>query len=373
MIHEIESLFEAARQAAGLILDRAVSVNLWWVVAGVVVYELSQVVRTRGWFNILRAAYPHAAGLRARDVAGAYLAGSGLNSVLPARTGDFLKLFMVHRRMPESRYSTLIASFVPETLFDSVCGAALVIWALARGFIPVPVTATELPELDVSVIIFHPLLSAIGAVVLAFGVVMFVRWIRPRARGWGTRVRQGFAILRSPRQFVLGVVSWQALSRLIRLGGLACFMAAFGLPVTLNTAILVMASQGAGRIIPIAPVSAGLRVAMLTYGFVEVTDTAVDVASITSFWFVVGAAHLIASVAIAIVVIAITFRTVSLPHALGSARAAARKAAEAQRKMRAAARPATDAGPDHPPTTEPPAPPPAAASSKTRRHVDGRP
>jgi hypothetical protein len=316
MIHEIESLFEAARQAAGLILDRAVSVDLWWVVAGVVVYELSQVVRTRGWFNILRAAYPHAAGLRARDVAGAYLAGSGLNSVLPARTGDFLKLFMVHRRMPESRYSTL---------FDSLCGAALVIWALARGFIPVPVTATELPELDVSFIIFHPLLSAIGAAVLAFGVVMLVRWIRPRARGLGARVRQGFAILRSPRQFVLGVVSWQALSRLIRLGGLACFMAAFGLPVTLNTAILVMASQGAGRIIPIAPVSAGLRVAMLTYGFVEVTDTAVDVASITSFWFVVGAAHLIASVAIAIVVIAITFRTVSLRHALASARAGARK------------------------------------------------
>ena len=43
MINEIESLFEAARQAVGLIIDRAVSVNLWWVAAGVVVYELSQV------------------------------------------------------------------------------------------------------------------------------------------------------------------------------------------------------------------------------------------------------------------------------------------------------------------------------------------
>ena len=364
MIHEIESLSEAARQAVGLILHRAVSVNLWWVAAGVVVYELSQVVRTRGWFNIIRAAYPHAGALRARDVAGAYLAGSGLNSVLPARSGDFLKLFMVHRRLPESRYSTLIATFVPETLFDSLCGAALVIWALVHGFIPVPVTSTELPQLDVSFVIVHPLVSAIGTAIIVFGVVMLARLIWPRARGLGARLRLGFAVLHSPRQFVLGVVSWQALSRLIRLGGLACFMAAFGLPVTLNTAILVMAAQGAGRIIPIAPVSAGLRIAMLTYGFVEVTNTPVDVASITSFWLVVGAAHLIASLAIASVVIAMTFRTTSLRHALAAVRIAGRKATEAQRSIGAATRPTTHADTGYPSTsTEALGRPLSAASS----------
>ena len=370
MINELESLFQAARQAVGLILDRAVSVNLWWVAAGVVVYELSQVVRTRGWFNILRAAYPDADQLRGRDVAGAYLAGSGLNSVLPARSGDFLKLFMVRRRAPESRYSTLVASFVPETLFDTLCGAALVIWAVAHGFIPVPVARTDLPEVDVSFVVVHPFLSAIVAAIIASGAAILVRWIRPRARGLGARLRQGFAILRSPRQYILGVASWQALSRLIRLGGLACFMAAFGLPVTLNTAVLVMASQGAGRSIPIAPVSAGLRIAMLTYGFVEVTNTAVDVASITSFWFVVGAAHLIASIMIAIIVIAVTFRTVSLRHALVSVRAAARRAAEAQWRVRAATHPATEAGSGYASPTAPPAVAPSAVPSEALRQPD---
>ena len=48
-------------------------------------------------------------------------------------------------------------------------------------------------------------------------------------------------------------------------------MAAFGLPVTPATVVLVMAAQGGGRIIPLAPASAGLRLAMLSYGFVEVT------------------------------------------------------------------------------------------------------
>src|SRR5438046_163570 len=116
------------------------------------------VVRTRGWFNILRASYPHEAALRARDVTCAYLAGRGLKA----------------------------------------------------------------------------------------------------------RVKQGFAEVRSPRQFMVGVVGPQAASRAVRLVALACFMAAFGLPVSVNTVVLVMAAQGAGRLVPLAPVSAGLRVAMLS-------------------------------------------------------------------------------------------------------------
>ena len=71
MIGRIESLFQAAHEALRLIVDRAVAVNPWWVLAGVVLYEASQLIRTRGWFNILRAAYPDASRLRARDVAGA--------------------------------------------------------------------------------------------------------------------------------------------------------------------------------------------------------------------------------------------------------------------------------------------------------------
>jgi hypothetical protein len=93
-------------------------------------------------------------------------------------------------------------------------------------------------------------------------------------------------------------------------------MEAFGLPVTARTALLVMAAQGAGRIVPLGPVSAGLRVAMLSYGFVEVTDQPVDVASVTSFWFTVGAAHLVASVVLAVVILAVTFRVLSPRRAL---------------------------------------------------------
>jgi len=99
------------------------------------------------------------------------------------------------------------------------------------------------------------------------------------------------------------VVAWQALARVIRLGSLACFMAAFALPVTVATVLLVMAAQGGGRIIPIAPVSAGLRIAMLAYGFVAVTGEAVDIASITAFAFGVGATLLITGLGISIAIL----------------------------------------------------------------------
>ena len=294
-----------------LIAERAVSLNPWWLLAGIVLYELSQVIRTRGWFNILRAAYPDSPELRARDVAGAYLAGAGVNGVVPARGGDFLKLFLVHKRLPNARYSTLLATFGPETIPEIVLSAGLIGWALAHGFLPVPLSTNELPEFDVSFVMTHVLVSLAALAGAAALLFLFIRFGRRRARGLAAQLRQGCEVLRSPRRFVIGVGGPQALSRVVRLAGMACFMAAIGLPLTVDTAILVMAAQSAGRIVPFAPASAGLRVAMLAYGFPAVTDKPIDVASITSFWFTVGAVHLVGGLLISIVVLAISFGTLS--------------------------------------------------------------
>jgi hypothetical protein len=229
---------------------------------------------------------------------------------------------MVRRRLPEARYSTLAATFGPEALPEFVFGTLLVIWALAHGFLPIPISGGELPTLDVSFVMLHPVLSALGAVVLG-GVGFFaVRWARCRIRDLKARVKQGFAVVGSPRDMVVGVAGPQALSRVVRLVALACFMAAFGLPVGFDTVMLVMAAQGAGRLVPLAPVSAGLRVAMLSYGFVEITDKPVDAANITSFWFAVGATHLIASLLIATVSINLFFGTRSPKKAWALIRAA---------------------------------------------------
>jgi hypothetical protein len=287
-------------------------------------------VRTRGWHTILKAAYPDATRLRARDTMAAYLAGAGLNGVIPARGGDIVKLWLVHRRVDGARYPTLAATFLPETLFETLFGVGLVIWALTRGFLPVPTSSGELPHVDVSLIIEHPFLSTGGAVLIAGGCFLLYRLLRRRVSDLASRLRQGVAILGQPRHFITGVASWQALGRLIRLGSLALFMEAFHLPVTPATVVLVMAAQGGGRIIPLAPASAGLRLAMLSYGFVEVTGHVVDIAAITTFTFGVGALLMLAGLVVG---------TIALGAELGtwSPLAAIRAARDAVARHRAAA------------------------------------
>jgi uncharacterized membrane protein YbhN (UPF0104 family) len=322
MLNRLHDVARTAGHAIKLLVDNAASVNVGWLALGTFLYLLNSCVRTIGWHTILRAAYPEAADLRRRDVIRAYLAGSGLNAIIPARGGDIVKLAIVHRHIPDARWSTLAATFVPETLFESVFGTLLVIWALARGFLPVPNAVGEVPSYDVSLFVEHPFLTTLVTVAVLAALYGLWRLLKRRGRVTVGRIKQGLAILGSPKLYLTGVVSYQAAGRVIRLGSLAAFMAAFHLPVTLSTVVLVMAAQGGGRIIPIAPASAGLRLAMLSYGFVEVTHQVVDIAAITTFTFGVGAVLMLAGLAIALTIIAREFGTLSPKRALAAARQA---------------------------------------------------
>src|SRR5215218_711262 len=152
MFDRLESAWRAATHALELVVQGVVAVDPRWLVAGVLLHILNQVVRTRGWFNIIRAAYPAAYELRARDVTLAYLAGVGLNGVVPARGGDAAKIFLIRRRAPQMRWSTLLATLVPETLFETALGCLLVAWAVSQGLLPVPAAPGELPWVDVSLL-----------------------------------------------------------------------------------------------------------------------------------------------------------------------------------------------------------------------------
>lgn len=309
MVDKLESAFRSAEHAFTLIVEHTASVDPWLVALGVVLHVVSQVVRTRGWHTILEASYPGAPGFRPKHTAAAYLAGAGFNAVIPARGGDIVKLALLRRRIEGSRYPTLAATFVPETLFETLFGIALVVWALAMGFLPVPTSSGELPQIDVSFLIDHPIRSLVILGGLAIAGWLLLRFARRHIDDLRERFAQGVVILGRPRDFVVGVASWQALARVIRLGSLAAFMAAFGLPVTVETVVLVMAAQGGGRIIPLAPVSAGLRLAMLSYGFVEVTGQAVDIAAITAFTFGVSAVLLVAGLVVGLSCLAMELGT----------------------------------------------------------------
>ena len=97
-------------------------------------------VRTRAWRNILAAAYPEAR-VRWRSVFGAYVAGAGVNAIVPVRGGDLLKLSIVKRRIEGATYATLASSLLVETIVDAVLSGLLLLWALQ----PVSYTHLTLP------------------------------------------------------------------------------------------------------------------------------------------------------------------------------------------------------------------------------------
>jgi hypothetical protein len=262
-----------------------------WLPAAVALHLVSQAVRSRGWFNILRFSYPQSRPLRARDVMSATFAGAGVNGLVPARAGDVVKLAFVHRRIEGARYATLIVTALPETAFESVLATVLMGWVVSEGLVVAP---------DVG----HPARTALlAAALLAVAGTGLWRLARGRATGVLRHVRDGLAVLSSPRCYVAHVASWQALARVARLGSLVAFLAAFGLPATLGSALLVMAVQGGGRAIPIAPLSVGLRIAALSSGLGAISGRPVAPARVTAFTLGTSATLLAATLAIATVLI----------------------------------------------------------------------
>jgi hypothetical protein len=265
----------------------AAHVDVPWLLAGVLLHVLSQAVRSRGWFNILRASYPHAHGLGGRDVMAASFAAAGLNGLLPARGGDVVKLAFVRRRIDGAHYPSLIATAVAETAFESLCGAALLVWLLVRGWVPMPSVAGPLSAAGTSL---HPVVTAVLALA---AIVVSIAVLRPLGRRLArvvSRRRRGLAIFSTPRRFLTQVASWQALARVIRLASLFCFLVAFALPATLGTAALVMAVQGGARVVPFAPVSAGMRIALLNCGIAGIAGHPVALSAIAAFMVGMSAA-----------------------------------------------------------------------------------
>jgi len=66
------------------------------------------------WLQILRAALPGST-IRTRDAMRPYLAGTGLNAVLPAKVGLATRVVLARRLIPDATYETLAGTMVAES------------------------------------------------------------------------------------------------------------------------------------------------------------------------------------------------------------------------------------------------------------------
>ena len=222
--------------------------------------------RIPAWRNIVRASYPDL-NVPRRTIAGSYLAGVGVNAIIPARAGDVLKLYLVHDRVPGTTYPTLGATLIVETLLDMVVAGAILAWALTIGVLPGLDVLPHLPQVDWSWPLNHKrealIIASVWIAVLAMLAVIGIR----RAREFKARVRQGFAIFGRRGAFVTQVASWQLLSWGFRITSVYFFLQAFRVPATLHNALLVLAVQSLSTLLPFTPGGVGTQQGLLVYVF----------------------------------------------------------------------------------------------------------
>ena len=90
---------------------------------------------SRAWRNTIAAAYPEEE-VRWRSIYAAYLSGVGVNAIIPARAGDAVRLYLAHRAVPGSTYTTLAATLLVLSIFDTAMALLIFAYALTLGVLP---------------------------------------------------------------------------------------------------------------------------------------------------------------------------------------------------------------------------------------------
>ncbi len=268
--HSIATFLEAA----GQFFSDLAAVHWLALLAGLAFFGLNLTLRSRAFFNSLRAAYP-AASFQWRRVWGAYFAAVGFNNVVPARGGDVIKLFLTRSSIPGSRYPTVAAAFFVESIFDVCVGALVLIFAFTQGVFPKPPDFSRLSSFDISYLAehFHLMLFVITTLAV-IGLVAFALFAE-RARVFWSRVRQGVTILGDRRRYLREVAALQALGWICRFVAFWLLLDAFRVGGSVQNVLLVFAVNQVAGAVPFTPGGAGVQQALLVKVFAASAPTAV--------------------------------------------------------------------------------------------------
>jgi len=259
--------------AIGVFIHHLAAVEWKWLALGILCHLCKLVAVSRAWRNIVRAAYPDRP-VRWRQMFGAYVAGTGVNALIPARGGDVVRLFLAKRRIDGATYTTLVSTSLLQTLFDMAIAGCFVIWALTQHVLPGVdvIKSPRLPALDYGWAFRHPTVGLIlFGLLLLFGTAL-VAWVAEHVDRFIAKVAQGFAAFRDRSYYIRRVVVWQLADWTLRLVAVFFFLRAFGIPATVHNVLLVQVSQSLATILPISPGGIGTEQALLVYAFRHVTS-----------------------------------------------------------------------------------------------------
>jgi uncharacterized membrane protein YbhN (UPF0104 family) len=302
--------------AIGSFAENFARIDLPYLGAALLLSLALQLCRAHAWSNALRAAYPGGA-VSERGVVGAFLVGSGMNGILPARGGDAIKIVLAKRSVRGASYPAIISSFAVLAPFDTGIGIVVLLYAITQGLLPAAPRLPELPAFDISFWAAHPQLLLLTITVLAIALVVLIAVLARRVEEFWQKLKQGVAIFREPRRYLRQVLAWQAAGWLLRFASFWLFLDAFRIGGSFDNVLLVMCVQAITGALPFTPGGAGPQQALLVVALEGPTYAAVLAYSVGQ-----QLAVTIWSVAIAFITLGVVFRAWDLRRLIREGRSA---------------------------------------------------
>ncbi len=219
-------------------------------------------LRTRAWFNGLRAAYPGVV-FPWRNIWAAEVAGNGISSVIPAHAGAIVRLYLGKNTVQGSSYATVGSSFMVALPFDIFMGCLILIYGFTQGVFPRLPDLSKINAFDLSFFAQHPKFAVFFVTAVPILLLALFAWASVRVRDFWAHVRQGVTLLRSRELYVPGALVPQAVAWVFRLTCVWMMLRAFNLPASLDLVLTVIAVQVAASMIPLTPQGAGVQQALL--------------------------------------------------------------------------------------------------------------
>ncbi len=338
--------------AVGQFFSDLAAVHWGALVLGLAFFGLNLTLRSRAFFNSLRAAYP-AVSFQWRRIWGAYLAAVGFNNVVPARGGDIIKLFLTRSSIPGSTYPTVASAFFVESIFDASVGVLVLIFAFTQGVFPKPPDFSQLSSFDISYLAEHFRFTLFLITALAIlGLVAFAL-LSVRLKAFWARIRQGLTILTDRRRYLREVAAWQAAGWACRFAAFWFLLEAFSVGGSVQNVLLVFGVNQVAGAVPFTPGGAGVQQALLVKVFAASGSTAAVAAY--SVGQQLAIAVFTALMGLGAVVFIFRFRSFREVIAAGHASREAERRAERAGVLLGLAHPATHPE-EEPPTAVPRAP-----------------
>jgi uncharacterized membrane protein YbhN (UPF0104 family) len=271
--------------------DTLASVSIPLLILGLAFQTLQTGFVALAWRNILRAAYREEE-VKYRPILAYYAGGNALNAFLPASAGTVAMLGLFRARIKGATVPGLVGATVVENIFFGVMGALVYLWLFLGAAGSFDVHFGWLADHW-----FAAVIIVVGGCLL---VAITVRFLWNRFKRTWEKAKEGGAIVRQPRKFMVQVVGVEAISYVARMGVNATFMYAFDVPVSVENVFLIVAAASISSTVAIAPGAVGAQTALASVVLKGVAPSsvisayAIGQAIITTAWNIVFGLTLLA-------------------------------------------------------------------------------